>query len=482
MHVYGSAASSGTGHLKQSVAGRAGLVAGLAAVAGLMFGLDIGVISGALGLIAQEFSTTQVQEEWIVAAMMLGAALGVPVASRLSFVWGRKRTLIIGASLFICGSMSCALAGSVGVLIVARIVLGLAVGVSTFTAPLYIAEVSDPAHRGAMISVYQLMVTIGILAAFVSNALFSYFDAWRWMLGVVAFPAVVFLIGVLFLPHSPRWLVLRGKRDAARRALLELRGPVRGVADELNEIDAQCRGGGNGFALFRADRNVRRAVFLGVMLQCIQQFSGVNVVMYYAPRIFGLAGFPEHAGLWGTASAGAVNVLATFLAIWLVDRWGRRPILICGLVVMSLSLTVLGGILGGGAQYGVRQVAAVGVLLSFVAGFAFSAGPLVWVLCSEIQPLRSRDFGIACSTVTNWIANMIVGASFLSLLDHLGRAGTFWMYAALNALFVVLVILFVPETKGLTLEGIERNLMSGVRLRMIGRGATGPAPDHRAAS
>ncbi|ACI50184.1 sugar transporter [Gluconacetobacter diazotrophicus PA1 5] len=469
MEAYGYAATTGSRHLRKAVPGRAGLVAGLAAVAGLMFGLDIGVISGALSLIAQEFDATQFQQEAIVAAMMLGAAVGVPIAGWLSFDLGRKRTLVIGASLFIVGSTACALSGSVGMLIAARIVLGLAIGISTFTAPLYIAEIADAANRGAMVSIYQLMVTIGILTAFVSDALFAYFDAWRWMLGIVAFPGIVFLIGVAFLPASPRWLMLRGRRDEARRALLELRGQAHGVARELSEIDAQLRTQGRGWALFRSNRNFRRAVFLGVMLQCVQQFTGMNVVMYYAPRIFGLAGFAEHARLWGTATVGGVNMAATFMAIWLVDRWGRRPILICGLMVMSVGMAGLGLMLREGMGQGADQTMAVALLLCFVAGFAFSAGPLVWVLCSEIQPLQGRDFGIACSTATNWISNMIVGVSFLTLLDRLGRPETFWLYAGLNALFVVLVALFVPETKGLSLERIERDLMGGVRLRDIGR-------------
>ncbi|MBB2174453.1 sugar porter family MFS transporter [Gluconacetobacter johannae] len=479
MGGYGHAATMEAGWMGKPVTGRARLVAGLAAVAGLMFGLDIGVISGALSLIAQEFEATQIQQEWIVASMMLGAAAGVLVAARLSFVWGRKRTLVIGAALFVAGAVFCALSGSVGTLIAARIVMGLAIGISTFTAPLYISEIADARHRGAMVSIYQLMITIGILLAFVSDALFSYFDAWRWMLGIVAFPGVVYLMGAAFLPASPRWLMMMGRRDAARRALLELRGQAGGVARELAEIDAQLRGQTRGWALFRGNPNFRRSVLLGIMLQCIQQFTGMNVVIYYAPRIFGLAGFAEHARLWGTASVGVVNMLATFLAIGLVDRWGRRPMLVCGLLVMSAGMALLGVMIRMGPDAGVQQAMAVGVLLCFVAGFAFSAGPLVWVLCSEIQPLQGRDFGLACSTTTNWIANMIVGATFLTLLDRLGQGQTFWLYAGLNALFVVLVLLFVPETKGLSLERIEHELMAGRRLRDIGRegvpGGVGPA-------
>lgn len=471
MTLYGEIDATRAGRFDATAArGRAGLASGLAAVAGLMFGLDIGVISGALGPIAREFRASHLQQEWIVAAMMLGAALAVPVAARLSFGWGRKQTLLIGAALFVTGSLLCAIAGSLGMLIAGRVVMGLAVGVSTFTAPLYIAEVADPEHRGAMVSIYQLMITIGIMAAFVSNALFSYFDTWRWMLGVVAFPGIVFLIGVAFLPASPRWLMMRGKREAARRALQELRGPGRSVARELHEIDARLHVRTSGWALLRADRNFRRSVLLGVTLQAIQQFTGMNVVMYYAPRILGLAGFVDHARLWGTVSVGAVNVAATFLAIGFVDRWGRRPMLICGLVVMSIGMVLLGLSPSAAVPEASGQALAIGGMVCFVSGFAFSAGPVIWVLCAEIQPLQGREFGVACSTATNWIANMMVGASFLTLVDHLGLSGAFWLYAGLNALFVLLVVLFVPETRGLTLERIERDLTAGARLRDIGRG------------
>lgn len=448
--------------------GQAGVASGLASVAGLMFGLDIGVISGALGPVAREFHATRLVQEWIVAAMMVGAALGVPIAARLSFGWGRKHTLLIGAALFVAGSLFCAMAGSVGTLIAGRVMMGLAVGISTFTAPLYIAEIADPRHRGAMVAIYQLMITIGIMAAFVSNALFSYFETWRWMLGIVAFPGIVFMIGVAFLPASPRWLMMRGKREAARRALQDLRGQGQSIARELREIDARLHVRTSGWALLRKDRNFRRSVALGVTLQLVQQFTGMNVVMYYAPRILGLAGFIDHGRLWGTVIVGAVNVAATFVAIGLVDRWGRRPLLVCGLVVMAIGMALLGISPSAEVRETTAQALAIGGMICFVSGFAFSAGPVTWVLCAEIQPLQGREFGVGCSTAANWVANMIVGVSFLSLMDRLGLSATFWLYAGLNALFVLLVALFVPETKGLTLERIEQDLASGVRLRDIG--------------
>jgi MFS transporter, SP family, galactose:H+ symporter len=224
-----------------------------------------------------------------------------------------------------------------------------------------------------------------------------------------------------------------------------------------------------GWGLFRSNPNFRRSVWLGVMLQVMQQLTGINVVMYYAPRIFGLAGYGSaHDQLWGTVIVGVVNVAATFIAIGLVDRWGRKPILYTGFTVMALALATLGAMLHVGISGGTSQMIAVAMLLIFIAGFAMSAGPMIWILCAEIQPIKGRDFGIAASTFVNWVANTIAGATFLTLLNTLGHAQTFWLYAVMNAAFLLLTLWLVPETKGVSLEQLERNLMAGRPLRQLG--------------
>ncbi len=441
---------------------------GMAALAGLMFGLDIGVISGALQFIGKAFHATDTDKEWIVSSMMFGAALGALAAGVLSYRLGRKVSLILGAILFVTGSLFCSFAWSIPSLIVARVVLGLAIGIATFTAPLYISEIAPPEKRGSMISTYQLMITIGILAAFISDTLFAYSGAWRWMLGIVAVPGVLFLIGVMRLPNSPRWLLMRGRSREAREVLTELRQNDRVVDDEVRDIEEQLRRPQVGWALFRGNPNFRRSVFLGVVLQVIQQLTGINVVMYYAPRIFESAGFQGHAQLWGTAIVGLVNVLATFVAIGVVDRLGRRPVLLAGFATMTVGMGVLGYMLHIGTHSLGAQLFAVAMLLIFIIGFATSAGPLIWVLCSEVQPTKGRDFGIAASTLTNWVANFVVGITFLSMLNSFGDGVTFGIYAALNLLFLVFTFFYVPETKGISLEGIEANLMAGKPLRRIG--------------
>jgi SP family galactose:H+ symporter-like MFS transporter len=441
----------------------------LAALAGLMFGLDIGVISGAEQFIQKEFVVSDRTIGWIVAIMMAGAALGALAAGWLSGHLGRKRSLILGAVLFVAGSVLCGVAWSPGVLIVGRFVLGLAIGIASFTAPLYLAEIAPESIRGAMISLYQLMITIGILAAYLSDLGFSYSGNWRWMLGVIAIPGVLFLLGVSVLPDSPRWLMMRGRRPEAESVLHRLRGSADAIAREIADIEEQLKTPQRGVHMFFQNPNFRRSVGLGVLLQVMQQLTGMNVVMYYAPRIFQGMGYATAAQMWFTVLVGLVNVLATFIAIGLVDRLGRKPILYIGFVVMTLGLGVVGTMMHLGIDTHTEQLFTVVMLLVFIVGFAMSAGPLIWTLCSEIQPLKGRDFGIGCSTFTNWAANWLVGVSFLPLLNGIGQAQTFWLYAAFNAVFILLTFWLVPETKGVTLEQIERNLMHGKRLREIGR-------------
>ncbi|AND70223.1 D-galactose transporter [Dyella thiooxydans] len=460
-----SVAQPAVGHSKATAI----FVCILAALAGLMFGLDIGVISGAQQFIQKEFAVSDSTIGLIVSFMMIGAAVGAMVAGWLSGHLGRKRSLILGAVLFVAGSILCGMAWNPEVLIVGRFILGVAIGLASFTAPLYLAEIAPEQIRGAMISLYQLMITIGILVAFLSDTAFSYSGNWRWMLGIIAVPGALFLLGVFFLPYSPRWLMMRGRRAEAEQVLLKLRGNPVEINKELSDIEEQLKVPQRGVHMFFQNANFRRSVGLGVLLQVMQQLTGMNVVMYYAPRIFEGMGYNTESQLWFTAIVGLVNVLATFIAIAFVDRLGRKPILYAGFVVMTIGLGVVGTMMHLGIHTHAEQFFTVAMLLIFIVGFAMSAGPLIWTLCSEIQPLKGRDFGIGCSTLTNWVANAIVGWSFLPLLNGIGEARTFWLYAAFNAVFIVFTFWLVPETKGATLEEIERNLMAGKRLREIGR-------------
>ncbi len=441
----------------------------LGALAGLMFGLDIGVISGAEQFIKADFGISDTMLEHIVSWMMLGAAVGAIAGGWMAKSLGRKRSLLLGSFIFVVASVMCGVAMSVPVLLAGRLILGVSIGMLSFTAPIYLAEIAPENIRGSMVSFYQLMITIGILVAYLSDLAFSYSGNWHWMLGIIAIPGGLFFIGIFSLPDSPRWLMMRGRKEEATRVLLKLRGNPRIVEQEEQEIAAQLSIPQHGWHMFLQNPNFRRSVGLGVLLQIVQQFTGMNVVMYYAPIIFKDMGYQKEAQMIFTAIVGLTNVLATFIAIWFVDKLGRKPILYTGFSVMAIGMAVVGYMMHIGITSHVEQIFTVAMLLLFIVGFAMSAGPLIWILCSEVQPINGRDFGIALSTLTNWIANFVVGATFLTLLNNFGHAQTFWLYAGFNVIFIGITVFLVPETKNITLEFIERNLMAGKPLRKIGR-------------
>lgn len=447
-------------------------IAFAAGMAGLLFGLDIGVISGALPFITTHFDLTHQLQEWVVSAMMLGAALGAVSTGWISFKLGRKASLTAGAALFIIGSLGSSLAPNVPILIIARVLLGFAVGIASYVAPLYLSEMSDKESRGKLISMYQMMVTIGILIAFISDTALSYGGHWRLMLGVISLPAILLMSAVFGLPDSPRWLASKGKFTKAKEILLVLNADESKAEEELSDINESLKVKQEGWGLFKANKNVRRAVYLGMLLQAMQQFTGINIILYYAPKIFSEAGFATtEQQMIATVICGATNVLATLIAMKTVDKQGRKPILKIGFAGIALGTFLLGVCLfmidAGYTALWISIIAVIATLFT-IASFAMSAGPVVWILCSEIQPLKSRDFGIACSTTMNWICNMIIGATFLTLLNNAGTAQTFWMYTGMNMLFIALTMLLVPETKGVSLEKIEKNLMEGKPLKDIG--------------
>ena len=446
------------------------IVGPIAALAGLLFGMDIGVISGALPLIAEAFHASDLVQEMIVAAMMAGAAVGAIGGGWLSHRFGRRVTLLISGVIFVVGAVGCAVAMSANTLIVMRGLLGIAVGISSYIAPIYLSEMSPERNRGALIASYQLSIMIGILLAYLIGAGLSYSGNWRLMLGSMAPLAAILVVTMFFLPTSPRWLMSKKRDDEARAVLLKLRENDLSVAEaEMAAISVSLQVEGNGFKLFRTNPNFRRSTFLGMLLQFMQQFTGANVILYYAPKILGLAGIATGANrMWGTVAIGALMVLATFIAINQVDRLGRKPLLYIGYSVMGLCMLGMAALFHVGLGSGHSAAIAIALLVAFVIAYAMSAAPVVWILCSEIQPLNGRDFGVSCSTVTNWVSNFVVGATFLSLLTALGTGPTFALYAVLNFLFIGLVWRLLPETKGVTLENIERKLMSGVRLRDIG--------------
>lgn len=441
-----------------------------AALAGLLFGLDIGVISGALPFIAESFKASNEIQELIVSSLLVGAFLGTLISGLISRKFGRKKALLVSAVVFAIGSLLSACATGTIMLIGVRLFLGLAVGIASFTAPLYLSEMAPAQIRGSLISMYQLMITIGILMAYMSDTVLSYGGHWRWMLGMLIVPSTLMFLGILMLPNSPRWLVLVGLKKDAIAALRQLRHEDE-IEQEVKDIENTLHSKQKGFQLLLSNPYFRKAVILGITLQAIQQLTGINVIMYYAPKIFKIAGFVSTSqAMFGTVLVGLINVLATFIAIAFVDKVGRKPILLLGFIVMGLSMGLLGLMFHVGLTHDpMLQFVAIGALLVFIVGFAMSAGPIIWVICSEIYPLSARDIGVTASTASNWLCNAVVGATFLSLLSGLGPAKTFWLYGGLNVIFIIFLFLFIPETKGVSLEVIENNLLSGKKLVNIGR-------------
>jgi sugar porter (SP) family MFS transporter len=428
--------------------------AAIAALGGLLFGYDTGVISGAVLFITKQFALSVFPQEVVVAAVLIGAALGALAGGRLSDLVGRRKALLATSVIFIAGAIICAAAGSLQVLVAGRVIVGIGIGLSSTTVPVYISEVSPAKERGWLVSLFQLAITVGILAAYVVDYLFAETQSWRWMLGLAVVPGGVLALGMWFLPETPRWLAERGLKDAARSVLARIRGTA-DIEPELAEIEstlAHAHERGRFSDLFRPE--VRPALVIGVGLAIFQQVTGINTVIYYAPTIIQSAGIPSASGaILATAGIGLVNVFMTIVSMWLIDRVGRRPLLLVGIVGMIASLAILG--LDFRMQRPEMAWVAVVIIMLYVASFAISLGPIFWLLISEIYPLKIRGSAEGTAATSCWAANLLVSLTFLSLLQALGPSWTFWLYGALAVAAWVFCYRLVPETRGKTLEEIE---------------------------
>ncbi len=446
------------------------VVGTIAALAGLLFGIDIGVINGALQFIKVDFHLQNHVglQEMIVSSLLVGAVVGTLLSNPLSHRLGRRKTLLISAVIFAIGSLLCAVAPDYWTLIILRFILGTAVGMASFTAPIYLSEVSPKQIRGGLISLYQLMITIGILLSSLSNMYFSARGDWRAMFGVIFIPAAIMFFGVLTLPRSPRWLMLKGQKEHAKNVLTKILVVDKEVKREMQEIEANLARTQQGWSVFRL-KYFRRVLALGMMLQLIQIMTGMNTLMYYSTHIYELIGFSVAEQMWGAVGLTTLNVLTTFIAIAVIDKWGRRPLLFFGLIFMTLGMAFLGFGFHMGANTGIlKDIIVVGMLV-FIFGYAVSIGPVIWVLCAEIFPLKSRDIGVMFTTATNWICCAIIGGCFLTLLNSLGPNFTFWLLGLICIFSIIFVSIFAPETKNVPLEIIERNLIEGKRLHDIGQ-------------
>jgi len=444
------------------------LAAGICALGGLLFGYDTGVISSAILFVKGDFALGSTAEEVVVSAVLIGAVLGAAFGGRLSDRLGRRPVVIAAAAVFTLGAIGTALSPAVGWLIVGRIVVGIAIGVASFSAPLYISEVSPPAIRGRLVSLNQLAITLGIVVSYLVGFALSAGRGWRWMFALAAIPSLLLGAGMLAMPDSPRWLEGRGRTGEAAKVLRRIRG-VHDIDGELAEIKASLGQQGGGWRELFGPL-VKPALIVGVVLAVFQQMTGINTIVYYAPTIFQAAGFrSSSAAILATVGVGVVNVGFTVLALLLLDRVGRKPLLVIGLSGMIVSLGILGlafalpGLLTNNGWF------AVVCLMLYIASFAIGLGPVFWLLISEIYPFRIRGLAMGVATVVNWGANFLIALTFLSLSSALTQSGAFWLYGIITIGALVFTVRMVPETKGRTLEQIEAHWRSGRHPRLMGK-------------
>ena len=442
------------------------LATAISALGGLLFGYDVGVISGAILFVQKAFSLSPRMEEIVVSSVLLGSLAGAIIGGSLADRLGRRKLLVVTALVFGLGAIGAALAPGTGWLIAARIVAGAAIGIASFVAPLYISEIAPVAVRGKLVSINQVALTSGIVISYLIDYTLAGAGAWRWMFALAVIPAAAFAIGLVFIPDSPRWLAARGKVDLARGVLQQIRSPQE-VEGELGEIrQSVAKQEGHWSELLHP--TLRPAMIVGVGLAIAQQITGINTVIYYAPTIFKFAGLSSSSvAILASVGVGAVNVFFTVVAMLLIDRVGRRPLLLISLAGMAVGLIVLGCAFALPQLAGSLGWIAVGSLMVYVGSFAVGLGPVFWLILSEIYPLSIRGRAMSVGTVANWGANLIVALTFLTLTQVMGKASTFWLYGAVSIGAWFFAFFLVPETKGKTLEQIEAHWRAGKKPRQL---------------
>ena len=442
----------------------------IAAMGGFLFGYDTAVISGTLALVRNQFLLNAGMEGWYVSSALVGCIIGVSGAGWLSDRYGRKMVLLLTGTLFSISAIGCALSTSFTMLVIYRLIGGLGVGIASMLSPLYISEISPPSLRGRLVTLYQFAITIGILCSYFVNAwllnashmpgfsgmenlhLVFKEEVWRGMLGMEAIPAISFFILIFFIPRSPRWLVVKGQKEKAKRILTWLAG-VEVAEREIKEIEETVALEQGSWKLL-LEPGIKMAVFIGVALAVLQQFTGIDAIIYYGPRIFEEAGFALSEALGSQVVIGIINVTFTVIAIFTIDTLGRKRLLLAGTSGMLLSLIIIGFLFFIGKAQGILLLSLV---LIFIASFAFSLGPVVWVILSEIYPTRIRGRAMSIATIAVWIGTAIIGQMIPISLDNLGPDITFWIFAFFCIPTLLIGWKLLPETKGRSLEDIERH-------------------------
>lgn len=423
------------------------------AIGGLLFGFDTAVISGAVGLIKSQFALDTTREGWFVSSGLVGCILGVLVAGALSDRIGRRNAIFLSALAFLLSGIGCGFAGGFGGLVAARMVGGVGVGMASVVSPMLIAEFAPADKRGRMIAYYQLAITVGILLAYCSDAFFisqARSEAWRPMFLAMAVPALIFILLLLKIPESPRWLITRGQKKKALDVMNRIR-PAAIAAKEFSEMaEAAARNVGRKVSL--RDGALRIPLLIGIVLAVFQQFSGINAIIYYGPSIFEAAGIGGSNALIFQVIIGVINMLFTLVAIKWSDKYGRKFLLTTGLCGIIFSLSFCGVLFYLGHEHGVLLLV---LLLLYIACFAFSLGPVTWIIINEIFPTPVRVKAVSICTLALWIAVWVVGQFFPWMLAKAGAAVTFWIFAGFSLANFFFSLRVVKETKGRTLEEME---------------------------
>lgn len=442
----------------------------IASLGGLLFGFDIAVISGVLPIVQEQFSLSPAQEGWFVSSALVGCILGVAFSGELGDRFGRKKMLVASAALFFVSALGCTFLQDISNIIIARIIGGVGIGIASIIVPLYISEIAPSAIRGRLVTCYQLAITIGILLAYLANAGLLSFSmsqqgvagidwinwlfveqVWRGMFSMFVIPSLLFLIGLILIPESPRWLLLKGNDHKASDVFKKIATGISSAELEVQAIKKSLDNVQGSYKELLAPE-MRKPLLLGLLLPLLSQLSGINAIIYYGPTILQRAGIPITESLTSQILFGAGIVLFTFIAIWKVDNLGRRKLYLFGSAGATIALFLTG------LCFYTNNTSGIWLLLSvllFLASFAFSIGPLKFVIAAEIFPNKIRGRAMALSIMVMWISDTLVGQITPIALNNWGTAATFWMFAAFCLLGFIVVAILLPETKGRSLEQIE---------------------------
>jgi sugar porter (SP) family MFS transporter len=431
------------------------LVASVAALGGLLFGYDTGVISGAILFITKDFDLPTRLQAFTISVVLVGCMAGSVITGSVADRIGRRSTLFAAGFIFLAGALVSAFAPNEATLLTGRFIVGLGIGFSSVVAPLYISEVAPADIRGGLVSLYQFAITVGILAAYVIDYAFAAGGQWRWMLGLGLVPSLVLIGGMIAMPESPRYLFKVGSSERARSELQRIYNDTAASISEEQSILDSLRTKSTGLEAFRQPA-MRLVLFIGITLAVLQQITGINTVIYYGPQIFEMAGIASASrSILAQTIVGTVNCLMTLVAIFFVDRVGRKPLLYTGLSGMFVGLGALAFAFSRPHLSGSLGTIALASMILYVGCFAFSFGPILWLLLSEIFPLPVRALGMSLSTLANWVGNFLVSQFFLTMVEGLGQSVTFGIYAVLCIVTILFVRATVPETKRELLERIR---------------------------